>query len=470
VLFPTHDEVALMREGDINENVIQKNVDQEMSQNDDIIVKPIGNSDLQVVRICKTVEALGATIKNDGDSVIISRIINGGLVDKTGQLHEGDEIIKCNGINLTGKHVDEVSNTIAESSMTGDIELVIRPTNRPAVPKNEKLTEELHVRSLFTYDPFDDVHVPCKELALKFDKGDILHITDRSDPNWWQAFRDGETGITLAGLIPSSQFEEKRQALLKSFQNKDEEERTHGKFCKRIKRNKKNKNTKQKPIPETFRTYEKMALYQQPEGKKRPIILIGASNVGRQEVRQRLLDEEKHRFQAAVPHTTRPMREGEVNGRDYYFVPKDIFVNDINEFKFIEHGIFEKHYYGTSLDSMRHIVDSGKICVIQLHAPSLLALYKTDLMPYVIFISAPNVETLREIFVSRMQKDLSDQELKETVEASMEIEKEYACYFDKVIRLTDLDRTYDELFSTINKLGQTPQWVPEIWLKRKNGY
>ena len=103
---------------------------------------------------------------------------------------------------------------------------------------------------------------------------------------------------------------------------------------------------------------------------------------------------------------------------------------------------------------MRHIVDSGKICVIQLHAPSLLALYKTDLMPYVIFISAPNIETLREIFVSRMQKDLSDQELKETVEASMEIEKEYACYFDKVIRLTDLDRTYDELFSTMARVSK----------------
>ncbi len=64
------------------------------------------------------------------------------------------------------------------------------------------------------YDPFDDLYVPCRELALKFEKGDILHITDRSDDNWWQAFRDGETGITLAGLIPSSTFERTRQNLL----------------------------------------------------------------------------------------------------------------------------------------------------------------------------------------------------------------------------------------------------------------
>ena len=57
----------------------------------------------------------------------------------------------------------------------------------------------------------DDTHVPCKELALQFNKGDILHITDRTDENWWQAFRDGETGVTLAGLIPSSNFEKLRQ-------------------------------------------------------------------------------------------------------------------------------------------------------------------------------------------------------------------------------------------------------------------
>lgn len=373
-----------------------------------------------MVRISKTVEALGATIKNDGDSIIISRIINGGLVDKTGQLHEGDEIIKVNGQQVRGRHVDDVSNLIVANSQNGDIELFIKPCANRIIKdkdgniignksKNEmaRTQEELHVRALFQYDPFDDVHVPCKELALKFEKGDILHITNRSDQNWWQAFRDGETGITLAGLIPSSQFEEKRQAFLRQFENQEkEEQKIQQGFCKRRKRKKKNdkkdKNSNKNNLNETFQTYEKMALYQQPEDKKRPIILIGASQVGRQEVRQRLLDEEKHRFQAAVPHTTRPMIDGEVNGRDYYFVQKDVFISDISEYKFIEHGIYEKHYYGTSMDSIRNIVNSGKICVIQLHAPSLVALMKTDLMPYVIFISAPNVETMREIFVQKI--------------------------------------------------------------------
>lgn len=210
----------------------------------------------------------------------------------------------------------------------------------------------------------DDTHVPCKELALQFNKGDILHITDRTDENWWQAFRDGETGVTLAGLIPSSNFEKLRQqstsffikssfirmqtnffceklSCLQNIIAKNDEEdasSTPKTFCRKKFLKKKKKKKDAEKTQEKFYTYEEMALYSQPESVKRPIILIGAQCTMRNEFRQRFLDEEKHRFTAAVPHTTRPMMEGEVNGRDYYFVQRDVFMNDIKEFKFIEHG------------------------------------------------------------------------------------------------------------------------------------
>jgi len=514
VLFPTHDEVALMREGDLNENQIvdisrnqynsasNNTNDNDMrntnftpnsnfsNQNQNYNSNPVsrsrnttmGDSDLQIVRISKTVDALGATIKNEGDAIVISRIITGGLIDKTGQLGEGDEIIKVNGTPVRGRNVDNVSNLIA--CATGDIELVIRPNkNKDANGKAgmshvEKDAQALHVRALFEYDPFDDLYVPCRELALKFDKGDILHITDRSDDNWWQAFRDGETGITLAGLIPSSNFERTRQNLLRELdKSREDNEQDEGTgFCK--KRKKKNKEGGPGEVPgakgkgkndQTFQTYEEMALFQQPDEKKRPIIMIGANHCGRHEIRQRLLDEEQHRFLAAVPHTTRNVMEGEVNGRDYYFVTKDVFLNDIADFKFIEHGVYEKHYYGTSVDSIRHIINAGKICILNLHPPSLPALMKTELMPYIIFISAPNVETLRDIF-AKQKRSVTEAELKETVEHSKMIEKDYSCYFDKVLRLTDIDRTYDDLIKCINKLDTQPQWVPSIWLKHANNY
>ncbi len=83
----------------------------------------------------------------------------------------------------------------------------------------------VHMRALFDYDPEvwyihlkpdddnnnfqDDFYVPCKELALKFQRGDILHVISMNDENWWQAYRDGDDASqTLAGLIPSSSFQQ----------------------------------------------------------------------------------------------------------------------------------------------------------------------------------------------------------------------------------------------------------------------
>lgn len=64
---------------------------------------------------------------------------------------------------------------------------------------------QTHVKAHFDYDPSDDPYVPCRELGLSFQKGDILHIISQSDPNWWQAYRDGdEDNQPLAGLVPGT--------------------------------------------------------------------------------------------------------------------------------------------------------------------------------------------------------------------------------------------------------------------------
>lgn len=43
---------------------------------------------------------------------------------------------------------------------------------------------------------------------MSFQKGDILHVMNQQDPNWWQAYRDGEEDQSLAGLIPSKSFQQ----------------------------------------------------------------------------------------------------------------------------------------------------------------------------------------------------------------------------------------------------------------------
>lgn len=67
---------------------------------------------------------------------------------------------------------------------------------------------QVHVRAHFNYDPEDDSYIPCRELGILFEKGDILHIINQDDANWWQAYREGEDDQALAGLIPSKSFQE----------------------------------------------------------------------------------------------------------------------------------------------------------------------------------------------------------------------------------------------------------------------
>lgn len=65
--------------------------------------------------------------------------------------------------------------------------------------------------------------------------------------------------------------------------------------------------------------------------------------------------------------TTRTARIHERNGYEYHFVSRTAFENDLANGKFIEFGEFEKNLYGTSTDSVRDAVNSGRICLLCLH-------------------------------------------------------------------------------------------------------
>ena len=71
--------------------------------------------------------------------------------------------------------------------------------------------------------------------------------------------------------------------------------------------------------------YEHVKIYQQPPDRKRPIVLVGPRNVGRYELRDKLTSDEPHLFTVPIAHTSRPLRDNEVQGQDYYFVEKAAF-------------------------------------------------------------------------------------------------------------------------------------------------
>lgn len=62
--------------------------------------------------------------------------------------------------------------------------------------------------------------------------------------------------------------------------------------------------------------------------------------------------------------TTRPQRELEENGQNYWFTERDQMEHDIREHKFLEYGEHGGNLYGTNLDSIRDVINQGKMCVL----------------------------------------------------------------------------------------------------------
>ncbi|WAR19303.1 MPP5-like protein [Mya arenaria] len=352
---------------------------------------------IRIVHLDKTTEPLGATVRNDGESVIISRIVKGGTAEKSGMLHEGDEILDINGIDMKGKDINDVSEMLA--NMTGRITFTIYPSNEYNQPNIS--SGIMHVKALFNYDPEDDLYIPCRELGLSFSKCDILHVINQEDSNWWQAYREGEED------------------------------------------------------------YQSLA----EPNRRRPIVLIGPPNVGRQELRQRLMESDFERFAAAVPHTSRTMKvpgaaeEPELDGKDYHFVSRAEFQNDIHAGKFIEHGEFERSLYGTSVDAVRQVISSGKICVLNTDPEALYMLYETDLKPYVIFVYPSNIEKLRLIHHRLGLTNVKDDDLRDIIERAREMEDKFGHMFDYILVNQDMDKAFDELVTEINRIEVEPQWI-----------
>lgn len=260
--------------------------------------------------------------------MVIGRIVRGGAAEKSGLLHEKDEILEVNGIEMSGKSVNDVCALL--SAMTGTLTFLIVPASSSkslisGVVSGGREPPVLHVRAHFDYDPEDDIYIPCRELGISFQKGDVLHVISRDDPNWWQAYREGEEDQTLAGLIPSQSFQHQRESMKLAIAGEAGLLGNHGRgktaakgstlLCMKKSgkgRKKKGKasseagyplyatTTPDDPDPEEILTYEEVALYYPRASHKRPIVLIGPPNIGRHELRQRLMAD-SDRFAAAVP-------------------------------------------------------------------------------------------------------------------------------------------------------------------------
>lgn len=89
------------------------------------------------------------------------------------------------------------------------------------------------------------------------------------------------------------------------------------------------------------------------------------------------------------------MRGGEIPGREYLFVSREKMEADIAAGKFIEHGEFRGHLYGTAAESVKSIMHAGAVCIMNPHYQAIKALRTPQLKPYIIHIKPPLFDDLK---------------------------------------------------------------------------
>ncbi|XP_030618043.1 MAGUK p55 subfamily member 2 isoform X4 [Delphinapterus leucas] len=322
------------------------------------------------------------------------------------------------------------------------------------------------VKCHFDYDPARDSLIPCKEAGLRFNAGDLLQIVNQDDANWWQACHV-EGGS--AGLIPSQLLEEKRKAFVK----RDLElTPTSGTLCGSISGKKKKRMMYLTTKNAEFDRHE-LLIYEEvarmPPFRRKTLVLIGAQGVGRRSLKNKLIMWDPDRYGTTVPYTSRRPKDSEREGQGYSFVSRAEMEADIRAGRYLEHGEYEGNLYGTRIDSIRGVVAAGRVCVLDVNPQAVKVLRTAEFVPYVVFIEAPDFETLRAMNRTALEsglstKQLTEADLRRTVEESSRIQRGYGHYFDLSLVNRNLERTFRELQAALEKLRTEPQWVPVSWV------
>ncbi len=95
------------------------------------------------------------------------------------------------------------------------------------------------------------------------------------------------------------------------------------------------------------------------------LVLSGPSGAGKSSLIQKISGEIGD-YYFSVSTTTRPKREGEIEGIDYHFVTEEEFKKDIQEDHFLEYAVVHGNYYGTSLKPVREALHDGKLVIFDI--------------------------------------------------------------------------------------------------------
>ncbi|XP_069578951.1 disks large homolog 1-like isoform X15 [Brachyistius frenatus] len=439
----------------------------------------------------------------DGEGIFISFILAGGPADLCGELRKGDRLVSVNGVDLRNATHEQAAAALKNAGQTVTIIAHYRPEEYSRFEaKIHDLREQmmnssissgsgslrtsqkrsLYVRALFDYDKTRDSGLPSQGLNFKF--GDILHVVNASDDEWWQARQLTAQGeVEEVGVIPSKRrVEKKERARLKTvkfnaksrdrgqslndkrkknlfsrkfpfYKSKEASELETSDVDQHVTSNASDSESSYRGQEDYVLSYEPVA--QQEVNYTRPVIILGPM---KDRINDDLISEFPDKFGSCVPHTTRPKRDYEVDGRDYHFVvSREQMEKDIQDHKFIEAGQYNNHLYGTSVQSVREVAEKGKHCILDVSGNAIKRLQLAVLHPIAIFIKPKSVENIME-----MNKRLTEEQGRKTFDRATKLEQEFTEHFTAIVQGDTLEEIYEQVKQIIEE-----QSGPFIWVQSK---
>ncbi|XP_059481009.1 peripheral plasma membrane protein CASK isoform X3 [Neocloeon triangulifer] len=435
-----------------------------------------------------TDEPMGITLKlSPQGQCVVARIMHGGMIHRQATLHVGDEIREINGVSVANQSVSTLQKMLREAR--GSVTFKIVPSYRSAPPPCElfrikPLPVLIFVRAQFDYDPLEDDLIPCAQAGIAFKTGDILQIISKDDHNWWQARKDVASGT--AGLIPSPELQEWRTACQAMEKAKNEQDGSAGctsqkETCDGTPVNcsifgRKKKQSRDKYLAKHNAVFDQLDLvtYEEvvklPSFQRKTLVLLGAHGVGRRHIKNTLIAKHPDKYAYPIPHTTRPPRADEENGRSYFFVSHDEMMADIAANEYLEYGTHEDAMYGTKLETIRKIHQDGLMAILDVEPQALKILRTAEFAPYVVFIGAPAFGAVGGVTVRNARSTTSlsfknyDGSLERLSKESDLLKAAYGHMFDLCLVNNDIDETICALERAIEKIQSSAQWVPVSWV------
>jgi guanylate kinase len=182
--------------------------------------------------------------------------------------------------------------------------------------------------------------------------------------------------------------------------------------------------------------------------RQKLFVVTGPSGAGKGTLIRRLVERRAGDLAVAVSATTRPRREGEEDGRDYYFLTPEEFARRVRAGRFLEHVTYVSgHRYGTLREEVGRIFATGRSCVLELETKGAKEVQSREPDAVTIFVRAPSFGELERRLRARATESAG--EIGERLELARR-QAEEAGDFDHVVTNDNVDRAVGELEAIVD--------------------